>query len=113
MKKEAEGRGAAAAICNRQGPSEHFLRHLEGFRIGNEEEDECGVEGVFGLEGEIRRGRRGVLASHSVLSLEDLRSPRARPRCYTAYYHLIPHLLARSLYYLHLPPYRAQSSNSF
>lgn len=61
MEKESSGRRTAATIRNREYPAEHFLCHPKGLGVGHEEEDESGIEGIFGLEGNIDRGLLGRL----------------------------------------------------
>ena len=55
MEEEAAGRGASAGIGDGEEPSANDgLRHFEGLGIGDQKEDERGIKGVFGLEGQVR-----------------------------------------------------------
>ena len=53
MEKESQGRRAATSIGNSEYPPKDHLCHPKGLWVGDKEENESGIKGIFGFEGEI------------------------------------------------------------
>ena len=68
MEKEAGGSRATPRISDRENPSKDLLCHQKGLWVGDKEEYERGIEGIFGFQGEIYRGR--LICHFSVLARE-------------------------------------------
>ena len=53
VKEESTRSGAAASISNCEHPAENPFSCLEGFWVGHDEENECGIKGIFCFQSEV------------------------------------------------------------
>ena len=75
MEEESRGGGATTSVGDREDPAKDLLRHFECLRVGDEEEDQGGIEGIFCFQSH-GRWWGGHLESRHIFTRLDSASPR-------------------------------------